>query len=317
MKVILKIACFMMLMILSCHKTAFADDSQNFLFSVGIRQAFWASEDDSIHYDANFHRLVDFSYTLKDRFFISVFLSQNQQSDLKKIDKVEQIADRLGLNIGFKKLSVTTELGRISGHTNPTSKLAYSDTGEFAGKYQLYGVFYNPDEIGWKFGGLYIERDKPELFRYAEGSCKTVSTHCYFTDRKVHETMALVAAHFDNGPESGFLSSFESGYTNYPYIAETIGIGYGRVMPSIETVKGVSAATGVPLDRKPIQGIALYSIGEIGWLWCYKTKTITGFTALGAYLRFNSTIPISSSQGLGTFNEAYDYGPFLKLGVIW
>jgi hypothetical protein len=294
------------------------------LFSLGVRQVHWGDTDESIRYDANLHQTLDFSYNIRDKVYVKAFLSREQESDLKAVDENVNRAQRFGLTLGIGNMLVTTEEGRITGVSENTPTLAYADAGPFDGPYRSYGLFWNAEGKP-HVGVMYIDYQKPTLFRYAEGGCPTVSSHCYFTDRAADQRMFLLAFRWSmledifglHKKHSDEKVAFDTGV----YVDAVYGVGYGTIKPSGSAVQGVSNATGIPLMGSTVEGMAFYSIGEYGYYWNVGTRGISGGIGVGLYFRLQGIASFGSVEGLQTWDagptSGYDYGPFAKVLLIW
>jgi hypothetical protein len=284
---------------------AAAEESASLTYgSVGLRYAIWGEADSNFSTENSPVQTAEFSWSLGGRSFFRARLEQASKKAASAADKVR----RYGLDAGFEGLAVSSEFGRIAGVSTPTTGVSYQDVGPYDGRYSQVGLFQS-GFTGW--GLVYVDSQRPKLWRHSKGGCTTVSTHCYFTDRESQQKLLLAAWRVSTASGGDAFTTTGGGLD----INAVWGLGLSRTRPTARAVAGASAATGVALESKPLSGIGYYIDGQFGWAYSMKTRLASMVFATGLYYRTQGSL---AEQGGASGLEVWetggdrDYGPYLR-----
>ena len=158
--------------------------------SVGLRYAIWGEAGDNFKTENSTNKTAEFSWSLRKKAFFRARLEQADKRAANAVDKVQ----RYGFDAMFESFAISTEFGRIAGASTPSADLVYQDIGPYKGPYSQVGLFES--DGFYRFGVIAVNMQRPALWRFAEGSCTTVSGHCYFTDRETRQQLYLAALRY-------------------------------------------------------------------------------------------------------------------------
>lgn len=287
--------------------SAFAqeEDATTAYGSLGLRHANWGEAGDNFKTENSLNTTAEFSWSLRKKAFFRARLEQANKRAADTVDKVE----RYGLDGMFESFSISTEFGRIAGLSTPSAELAYQDVGPYSAPYRQVGLFESQGDF--RFGLLLIDMQRPVLWRFAEGSCATVSGHCYFTDRETKQQLYLAAMRYGT-----YWRGEPIGYDGWmPDANAVFGLGLSRIQPTARAVAGASAATGIPLEARKLSGLGAYVDGTFGMAYRVKRSWIAGEFALGLYYRLQgSVLEFGGKNGLETWATGHDtdWGPYVR-----
>jgi hypothetical protein len=283
-----------------------ADDDESTAYgSVGLRYAIWGEAADNFKTENSTNKTAEFAWSLRKKAFFRARLEQADKRAAQAVDKVE----RYGFDAMFEAIAISTEFGRIGGVSTPSSELVYQDVGTYTGTYRQVGFF----ETGgfFRFGLLLVDMERPVLWRFAKGSCATVSGHCYFTDRDTRQQLYLAAVRYGT-----YWRGEPMAYDGWmPDLNVVFGLGLSRVLPSDRSLAGASAASGITLSNKKLTGMGGYVDGTFGMAYRVKGSWVTGEFAAGLYYRNQSSLlERGGSRGLEMWNAGHesDWGPYLR-----
>jgi len=273
--------------------------------SAGLRYAIWGEADDNFKTENSLVTTAEFSWSLRNKAFFRARLEQANKRAAETADKVE----RYGFDAMFSGIAISTEYGRIAGASTPSTEKVYQDVGTFSGTYRQLGLFEN--DGFYRFGLLLVDMQRPVLWRFAEGSCATVSGHCYFTDRETRVQLIMAAVRYGTYWRGEPLT-----YEGWePDLNVVFAFGMSRVKPTDRSVAGASAATGIPLENKRLNGLGGYVDGQFGMSYRVNRPWLAGEFAIGVYYRHQDSVAeFGGSRGLETWSTGHerDWGPYIR-----
>jgi len=287
------------------HAVAQEEPTSTAYGSVGLRYANWGEAGGNFKTENSLNKTAEFSWSLRKKAFFRARMEQANKRAANTLDKVE----RYGFDGMFESFAISTEFGQIAGVSSASAELAYQDVGPYSAPYKQFGLFENEGLV--QFGLLLVNMQRPIKWRFAEGSCATVSGHCYFTDRETTQELYLAAMRYGTywRGEPMTLEGW------MPDANAVFGLGLARIKPTARAVAGATAATGIPLESRKLNGVGAYVDGTFGMAYRMKRAWVTGEFALGLYYRMQGSIAeFGGKNGLETWSTGHDtdWGPYLR-----